>query len=267
MTVRTRCDYLLSAAALLLSQPPPKFEVASVKRSTACVEAGRSGGGREAVSPDRLDMKCRTLADLVQTAYGRDVAISGGPAWMNSERYDIDAKAETAQNPETLRGPMLQALLADRFKLKVHRETQEVLVYALALGKGVPKLQPAQPGKCTPRGSPREAGLLFCGIFAPSPAKDGSYMYSTTLAHFCEQLSLVMDRRVTDKTGIEGLFDIFIEAPSEPPAGGMPVDRSLTGQLGSNILAAIQKMGLKLESTKGPKEFLVVDSVERPSEN
>jgi uncharacterized protein (TIGR03435 family) len=186
---------------------------------------------------------------------------------MNSERYDIDAKAENPQNPETLRGPMLQALLADRFKLKVHRETQEVLVYALALGRGAPKLQPAQPGKCTPRGSPREAGLLACGLFAPSPAKDGSYMYSTTLAYFCEQLSVVMDRRVIDKTRVEGLYDIFIEAPAEPPAGAMPDDLSLTGQFGSNILGAIQKMGLKLESAKGPKEFLVVDRVERPSEN
>src|SRR5580704_5753379 len=221
MTVWTRVLLALSAE-VLLAQSPPTFEVASVKRSTACVDAGRSGGSREAASPDRLDMKCRTLADLIQTAYGRDAAISAGPAWMNSERYDIDAKAETPQNPETLRGTMLQALLADRFKLKVHRESQEVLVYALALGKGTPKLQPAQPGKCTPKGSPREAGLLACGLFAPSPAKDGSYMYSTTLGHFCEQLSLVMDRRVIDKTGIEGLFDIFVEAPPEQPAGAMP---------------------------------------------
>ena len=92
-------------------------------------------------------------------------------------------------------------------------------------------------------------------------------MYSTTLGHFCEQLSVVMDRHVIDRTGIEGVFDIFIEAPLEPPAGAMQDDRSLTGRLGSTILGAIQKMGLRLESAKGPKEFLVVDSVERPSGN
>jgi uncharacterized protein (TIGR03435 family) len=266
MTSRTR--YLLAASTtVLLAQTLPKFEVASVKLSTACADAGRSGGGREAVSPDRLDLKCRTAAALIQTAYGRDAAISGGPPWMNSERYDIDAKAETPQDSETLRGPMLQGLLADRFKLQIHRESKEVAVYALTAGKGVPRLQPAQPGKCTHVGAPRQPGLLACGLFAPSPAKDGSYMFSTTLAHFCESLSVVMDRRVIDKTGIEGVFDIFIEAPPEPPAEAMPVDRSLTGRLGSNILAAIQKMGLRLESAKAAKEFLVIDRLERPSEN
>jgi uncharacterized protein (TIGR03435 family) len=81
-----------------------------------------------------------------------------------------------------------------------------------------------------------------------------------------------MDRQVIDKTGIEGEFDIFIEAPSEPPAEAIPdnrpsIDRSATGPLGSSILSAVQKMGLKLEPAKGSKEFLVIDRVERPSEN
>jgi uncharacterized protein (TIGR03435 family) len=219
------------------------------------------------MSPDRLDLRCRTAADLVQTAYGRDLAISGGPAWMSSERYDIHAKAETPQSPATLHGPMLQALLADRFQLKVHREAKEVPIYALTLGNGTPKLQPAQAGKCTPRGSPRVPGLFPCGVFAPSPAKDGSYMYSTTLAYFCQQLSVVMDRQVVDKTGIDGVFDIFIESSPRPAADGTPVDNSLTGQLGSDILSAIHKIGLKLESAKGSKEFLAIDRLERPSEN
>jgi uncharacterized protein (TIGR03435 family) len=264
MTFRTCCFF--AAAALLPAQSAPKFEVASVRLSTGCANGGsRGGAGRESVSPDRLELKCRTVMGAIRAAYGGDVAISGGPAWIDSERYDIDAKAETAQDPGTLRGPMLQALLAERFKLQIHRETKEVPVYALTVGKGIPKLQPAQPGKCIARGAPRQPGLFSCGVFAPSPAKDGTYMYSTTLAYFCAQLSLVMDRQVIDKTGIEGMFDIFIE--TSPTPADEPGDHSLTGQLGSDILSAIQKMGLKLESAKGPKEFLVIDRVERPSEN
>ena len=92
-------------------------------------------------------------------------------------------------------------------------------------------------------------------------------MYSTTLANFCAQLSILLGRQAVDKTGIEGAFDIFIDAPQQPPAEAVPDDRSLTGQLGADILGAIQKMGLKLESAKGPKEFLVIDRVERPSGN
>jgi len=264
MTFRTWPFFV--AAALLPAQSAPKFEVASVKLSTGCANGGsRGGAGRESVSPDRLELKCRTVKSFIQTAYGRDDAISGGPDWIDSEHYDIDAKAETAQDPATLRGAMLQALLAERFKLQIHRETKEVPVYALTVGKGVPKLLPAQPGKCTARGAPRQPGLFPCGVFAPSPAKDGSYMYSTTLTYFCAQLSLVMDRQVIDKTGIDGTFDIFIETSPTPAAdsGG----NSLTGQLGSDILSAIQKMGLKLDSAKGPKEVLIIDRVERPSEN
>jgi uncharacterized protein (TIGR03435 family) len=268
MTSRTRYFSFFSAAALLVAQSAPKFEAASVKLSTGCANGGRSaGGGREAPSPDRLDLRCRTVMSAIRLAYGPDAAISGGPAWIDSEHYDIEAKAETPQSQETLRGPMLRALLAERFQLQIHLETKQVPVYALTVSKGGPKLQPAQPAKCTPRGAPRQPGLLPCGVFAPSPAKDGSYMYSTTLANFCAQLSLVMDRQVVDKTGIEGVFDIFIDAPPEPRAEAMPDDRSLTGQLGSDILGAIQKMGLKLESAKGPKEFLVIDRVERPSGN
>jgi uncharacterized protein (TIGR03435 family) len=266
-TLCTMTPWTTLALAAFLAQPAPQFEVVSVKHSTGCDNGGgRNGGGSETVSPDRLDLRCRTAAGLVQTAYGRELAISGGPAWMHSERYDIDAKAETPQSPSTLRGPMLQALLATRFQLQVHSETKEVPAYALTLGKGAPRLQPAHPGKCTPRGSPRAPGLFPCGVFAPSPAKDGVYMYSTTLTYFCAQLSVVMDRQVIDKTGIEGVFDIFIEA-SPRPADATATDNSLSGQLGSDILSAIQKMGLKLESAVGSRELLVIDHVERPSGN
>ena len=102
-------------------------------------------------------------------------------------------------------------------------------------------------------------------------------MYSTTLANFCEQLSFVLDRDVIDKTGIAGVFDIHVDRPPDvstgdasyvpapPPATGARA--GLIDPLGSSILAAVQKAGLRLEPAKGPGEFLVVDRIERPSGN
>jgi uncharacterized protein (TIGR03435 family) len=217
---------------------------------------------------------------------GRETPVSGGPAWVDSVRYDIDAKAETPQSPEMMRGPMMQALLEDRFHLKIHRETREVAVYVLTVAKGGSKLQAAQKGKCIPldasHGLPppsqRPAGMFACGVFAPSKTNDGVYMYGTTLANFCVQLSVVLDRDVIDKTGIVGVFDIHVEPPPPDASTGPPSDvpppapaaharSNLIDPLGSSIIAAVQKAGLRLEPAKGPGEFLVIDHVERPSVN
>jgi uncharacterized protein (TIGR03435 family) len=274
------------------------FDVVSVKPCKAedGDSGGRNGGGTRNASPGRLDLRCRTVKSLVRMAYvqfadgkrtppGRDVPIEGGPAWITSERYDIDAAAEDAPGQAMMNGPLLQALLADRFQLKIHRENREVPVYALTVAKGGPKLQAAQPGKCVPWDpdhpvlpAQRAAGLMFCGVFAPSRAKDGVYMYGTTLANLCGQLSVLLDRDVVDRTGIAGTFDIHVEAPPADPsardvADGMPVPRepnlraSPTDAMGSAIFDAVQKVGLKLEPAKGSGEFLVIDRVERPSEN
>jgi len=280
----------------------PKFEVASVKPCKA-EDGGRNGGrgtGGGNASPGRLDLKCRTIMDLVQMAYlqyadgkrappGRHVPVSGRPAWIHSDRYDIDATAEGAPGQAVMSGPMMQALLEDRFQLKIHRETREIPVYALTVAKGGHKLQVAQPGKCVPRDPDHPVppsqwphGLMRCGVFAPSPAKDGVYMYSTTLDYFCGQLSLLLDRDVIDKTGIAGVFDIHVDinvdAPPADPADGDTADgmarspralvkASPTDPLGAAIFEAVQKAGLKLEPAKGSGEFLVIDRVERPSEN
>jgi uncharacterized protein (TIGR03435 family) len=297
------CAAVLAAAGQVAAQPSaasvPRFEVASVKPSTTCGDPGaKSGrGGAAGVSdPGRLDVRCRTAIDLICMAYvqypegkrnppGRQTPVSGGPAWLDSVRYDIDAKPESPQSLEMMRGPMMQALLEDRFQLKIHRETRDVAVYALTVAKGGPKLQIAQKGTCIradagdplPPPSQRPAGMLRCGVFAPSKANDGVYMYSTTLANFCEQLSLVLDRDVIDKTGIAGVFDIHVEPPPDASTGDpsdVPVPphaagarASLIDPLGSSILAAVQKAGLRLESAKGTGEFLIIDRVERPSGN
>jgi len=274
-----------------------KFEVVSVRPCKVDAESGggRKGNGESAsASPGRLDLSCRTVMSLIRLAYvqfadgerralGQDVPIEGGPAWIGSEGYAIDAKAEGAPGQAMMSGPMLQALLEDRFRLKLHHGAREVPVYALSVAKGGAKLQVAQSGKCIPRDLARpmpsaqgQAGLFHCGVFVPSSTKDGAYMYGTTLANFCAQLSIVLDRRVVDKTGIAGVFDIHVEtrpadpgdmADSTPRSPGPLVPASPTDPLGSAIFAAVQKVGLRLESAKGSGDFLVVDRVEKPTAN
>ncbi len=295
------CAAALAAAGQVAAQPAvtPKFEVASIKPSTTCADSAAKngrGGAPGIFDPGRLDLRCRTAMDLIRMAYvqypdgkrkppGRPTPVSGGPAWLDSVRYDIDAKAESPQTPDMMRGPMTQALLEDRFQLKIHRETREVAVYALTVAKTGPRLQAAQAGKCIPVDasqplpppSQRPAGMLRCGVFAPSKTNDGVYMYGTTLANFCVQLSFVLDRDVIDKTGIAGVFDIHVDPPpdastEDPSAVPTPprlaaARAGLIDPLGSSIVAAVEKAGLRLEPAKGSGEFLVIDRVERPSGN
>ncbi len=261
----------------------PVFDVASIKRSAACGDAGRSSGQSVSSDPGRLDLRCLTGMDLIRMAYiqyaggkrrppgGRQTPISGGPAWIDSERFDVSAKAAGPQSPETMRGPMLQALLEDRLLLEVHHAAKEVAVYDLTVAKGGPKLQTAQPGKCfspdLPR-SDRPAGLHPCGVFTRSITNDGSYMYGTTLSNFCAQISLLLDRDVIDKTGIAGAFDIHVETP--PPDAAL-ADAAGTApspaDMSDLIFAAVRSVGLRMEPAKGSGDFLVIDRVERPAPN
>lgn len=280
----------------------PKFEVISVKPSTNCGDGGGRGGGKggRSWSPGRLSLECQTVMGLVQMAYVRfadgkprrpgleglatAVPIEGGPSWINSIRYDIDAKAAGVSSLEMMSGPMMQALLEERFKLRVRREIRTVPVYALTAAKGGPKLQAAQPGKCIPFDfdhgppPPRPAGQPIvpnCGFFQQRSPNDGVYTYGQTIAGLCRQFSAWLDRDVIDKTGIAGVFDVHLalsfddvglrprgdDAPTDPAAPAIPAD-----PFGA-ISAAVQRLGLKLVPAKGPGEFFVIDRVEKPSEN
>jgi bla regulator protein BlaR1 len=278
----------------------PQFEVASIrpckgegggggKKSDR--RGGKAGGGES--SPGRLNTGCSVLVDannlgLIQRAYVRFangqahglgiVPIKGGPAWIHSDLYVINAKAEGTPSQEMMQGPMLQALLEDRFKLKIHRETREIPVYALTVAKSGSKLKPFKEGSCTsmPLTFPPAAlapGQRYCkamvGLIKPAVEAEGS-----TLAEFSKLLELILDRPVMDTTGIMGRFDIHLEfAPDEStprllPARGDAAGATLSDPAGAPIFTAIQEqLGLKLVPAKGPGEFLVIDRVERPSEN
>jgi len=263
------------------ASPTQKFEVASIK---ACAlgppvpktKGPGGGGGRPGSSPGRYQSYCDTVMDLIRTAYGGWTPISGGPAWIKSDRYRIEAKAEGNTSQRVMHGPMLQALLEERFQLKIHRETRTVPVYALTVTKGGFKLQPSKEGSCiAPEdiGAHLQPGQKPCGI--PLTRVEGPNMITEiagSVDQFCKVIGAMLGRPVINKTGIAGVFDLHLESALTETMlgpdwrGARPILSDDT--TGPSIFTAVQQqLGLKLESTKGPGDKLIIDSVERPSEN
>jgi uncharacterized protein (TIGR03435 family) len=247
-------------------------------------------------TPGRIDLECADLRDLILTAYGIygnganpasgsfRMQVVGGPAWMDSTRYDIVAKP--AGNPPRSQayGPMLQSLLEDRFRLRVHRETKDGPVYFLTLAKNGPKLSATKEGTCVIAdiNHPPEAGnppARVCG--KPKMSSGGPVvtvdMPGATIANLCSQLGIVMDREVIDRTGIAGRFDIHLEvtpADLQPKfVAGRAIEQQpqLTAEnadAGPSISTALQQqLGLKLERGRGPVQVIIVDHIERPTDN
>ncbi len=282
----------------------PVFEVASIKLceggDLGGRGAGRGGGagGGPAASPDRLTMNCQPLRNLIRAAYvtfvdghlappGGRPPIEGGPSWVDSDRYQITAKAEGTPGQNMMRGPMLRALLEDRFKLKIRRETREVPVYNLTVAKNGPKLQPSPEGSCVAFGTFDPAKDLPSGQKLPTFC--GGRMISRgrpvltwqvpggTLEDLARALGNDLDRIVINTSGLTGKFDFRMEfAPDETTTGlnslqtadGPLIPPATDPARGPSIFTAIQEqLGLKLESAKGPREFLVIDRAEKPSGN
>jgi uncharacterized protein (TIGR03435 family) len=202
------------------------------------------------------------------------VPIAGGPAWISSNRYTIDAKPDSPQSQETMRGPMLQALLEERFHLKVHREIREIAVYELTLASGGLKLKAFQKGSCVPidflnlQMSTLESLAPDIHYCRNAGSEEGGIVtyeaQGTSLDEFAKVVLTSLDRPVINKTGIGGLFNVRLQYAPErtDPASGA------ADPAGPSIFSAVQQqLGLKLVPARGPGEFLVIDSVERPSEN
>jgi uncharacterized protein (TIGR03435 family) len=200
---------------------------------------------------------------------GDNLRLEGGPAWIDSERYQISAKADSPASLEVMEGPMLQQLLQDRFQLKVHRETRESQIYALTVAKGGLKMKPSAAGSCIPR-DPTDTSFLapapgekpYCGEAGIATAIDR--ITFTLAAGTIKDLALNIGGRlgvpVVDQTAIAEKFDFHVEFARE---GSDPSDA-----LGApSLLTALGQLGLRLEPAKGPREFLVIDHVERPSGN
>ncbi len=229
-----------------------------------------------------------SLRYFIQNAYDlKPFQISGGPSWINSAHYDIDAKADGDPN-RSQRRLMMQALLQDRFKLKVHRETRQLPVYELIVAKGGPKLAEPKEGSCTasdPNESsfpPTPGQLQACGRVLVMMSRSGAQLRGgkISMTELVRVLSNVLGRTVVDKTGFQTAFDVQLLFTPDDTLAGLPAPPpSLSPSSDStrpapspdaygNLFAAIQhQLGLKVESTKGPVDVLVIDSVERPSAN
>jgi len=277
---------MLRASAQSVVPSKPKFEVASIKRCNN----GESPSGGEPV-PGRLDLACVTTANLVRLAYlifpsGQanapvspstfQIGIAGGPSWVDSDRYRIDAKAGQPVNVEMMKGPMMQTLLEDRFKLKLHREAKSNSVYELAVAKGGAKLTLAREGGCVvfnrnhpPIQTSGQPDPVLCGSVRASPG-GGLDILGVTMPDLCRQLSAYVDREILDKTGVQGIFDVHLDLSlADLASSGAAPDSSSPSIVGDGglIASAVKKLGLQMRSGKSTGEILVIDYVERPSEN
>lgn len=243
---------VLLVPGMLLCQ---EFEVASVKPANPGdpIDMIVSPGGR-------LTITNFTLQLLIRIAYGvEQFQISGGPVWVGQDRYSIVAKppdssqsskfspAKRTDPPPKEELLMLQALLADRFHLKLHRETKEGPVYALVVSSKGPKLQPAK--------NPDDRPVVGNGFNGNHDSPDVTYYISgqnVTMSILAAKLAAFVHRPVSDNTGLRGSFDFKFDYAE----GGENVF----------LFEAIQKeLGLKLESRKGPVEHLIIDHAEKPS--
>jgi uncharacterized protein (TIGR03435 family) len=216
------------------------FEVATIKPSDP---EARVPIDLRVLPGGTLTVTGYTLKLLIHDAYGLKYnQMSGGPAWTDTDRFDIAAKAEGDPDHDQMMR-MLQTLLADRFQLKVHREAKEGAVYALVAAKGGPKLQPAKTGE--------ESFLRFyrTGVVTGQ---------NTTMSLLADRLNdFDFGRPVLDRTGLKGNFDFKFEyGPDETKPDSGP-----------SIFTALQELGLKLESQRGPVEVLVIDRATKPGGN
>jgi len=266
--------------------PKPKYDAATIKPCEAepnpTGARGTAGGTNATWSPGRFFVPCVTTEQLIYLAYAsygapesdrlinddfgtasNDKKIRGGPDWVHSlkEKYQIEATAVGATERNVLMGWMLQSLLEDRFKLKLHRETEEVPMQTLTTAKGGFKLKPMQEGDCDPD-APLSIDMTGkkpkCGNLNMMTV-DGKTRWSFgtgTMSGLAGQLSRAMGVHVIDQTGITDKFVFVFEFARDP---------DIDGQSASVNTALEEQLGLKLTKTKAPRGFLVIDSIERPS--
>ena len=200
---------------------------------------------------------------LITVAYRiKDNQLNGAPDWFNTELYDMNAKAEKPSSVEDLH-VMLQNLLAERFKLRFHRETKELPVYTLTVDKDGPKMQPHEAQSA---GDPWIDQTIEQVVHVKMAAK------FVPMDYFAWRLGLqTLDRPVIDRTNLKGGYDFNLTFTRELPPG-IPEGALLNGAAidtsGPTIFAAMrQQLGLKLEPQKGPVEIMVIDHAEKPTEN
>jgi uncharacterized protein (TIGR03435 family) len=230
--------------------------------------------------PDGIDADNVTVAMLVQSAYGASVdlptddAVTGLPDWAKSDYFSVQAKMSADQTAafakldknqqRACRGQMLQALLADRLKLKTHRETREAVGYELAVTKGGPKMKEGEfnpdgpkfpAGRSTMRSSIKNGAIEVAAQLYPMQQLADFLTHSPAVGH-----------RVVDKTGLTGKYSFTLTFNVSPGVG--PADAAAPDDSAPSIFTALQEqLGLRLQRGTVIVDAIVVDHVEHPSEN
>jgi len=276
---------VICAAHAAAQKPAPTFDVASVKPNKSGVMGTRimfQPGGR--FTADNI-----TLKMLIRLAYDvQDFQISGGPAWITSDKYDLEARAEEGPQGDMRsmteeqrkaemdrRRQMIQALLADRFKLTLHKESKEAPIYALVVAKNgikIKELPPEEQKPSDPKDTPDKPDPKHPGRGGMRMGRGELTGQGIKLSFLAEALSNQVGRTVIDKTGLKGDYsfelkwtpdeshDLGFKSPGDAPP---PSDAN-----GPSVFTALQEqLGLKLESEKGPVDLLVIDHAEKASEN
>jgi uncharacterized protein (TIGR03435 family) len=222
--------------------PSPAFDVASVKenRSGSPNSSNRTGG-------DRYSGTNVSLISLLRTAYAvQEFQIAGYPSWAETDKFDVEARMASGASPRDF--PLaLQKLLADRFKLVLHREPRQASIYTLVVQKDGPKFKPGDPAKCNER-----AG----GFDATATEISGGCV---SMEQFAARLSRSIGSHVVDGTALTGTFDFKVS--------WLPDDRFPGRGASANptLFTALQEqLGLRLQSGKGPVDTLVIDRAEKP---
>lgn len=237
----TRRPFFYFACASILTAQ--SFDVVSVHLNTS--GAGRSS---ERTNSGHVMAENITPSSMIQQAFGiRASQIEGAPGWIETDKYDLNATTGTTRDLNDVElQPYWESLLATRFRMKYHRETKEMQIYSLTVAKGGPKLTENTGGGDTSTNisnSPQHSSVTSTHISMPN---------------FAGLLARRLDRTVLDKTGLTGSYDLKLEWSPD-----------LSNDTGSaSIFTALQdQLGLKLESGKGPVEIIVIDSLEKPTEN
>ncbi len=278
--------------------PVARFDAATIKPCTT-EEAppgparGTMGGTNASFSPGRMNVPCVTLEQLIYLAYAGagapldeqlvnvvpggasdDKKVRGGPAWLHSQhtKFAVEGTAAGASDRYVLVGSMLRSLLEERFKLKVHRDTEDVPMFAMTVGKGGLKIKPMQPGDCVPYDGSQQVdlnatrpscGSLTMGSNGPNVVWKFNKFELRSLAN---RLSGALEAYVIDRTGVTDEFMLRLEFHPDENTPGIhwaARDGDAGGPEAASIFTALdQQVGVKLEKTKGPRGFLVIDHVE-----
>ena len=247
--MRTIAGLMICVSGAVYAQPAaaPRFEVASVKPTPADQYNGSSG---VTTRHDRLTANRVTLKRCIMGAYGVGPnQVVGGPPWLDSDRFEIAAKADHLVDNDAVFMAMLQTLMAERFKLAIHRETRTMEALVLEVARNGLKLEKAEGGDSNTDSSHGRIDAR-----------------ATDMSLFAQLLSRAMAVPVVNETGLDGAFNFKLEWSADADKPVKPGENAADS--GPSIFTALQQqLGLRLQARKTPVDVLVIDHAERPSEN